>query len=558
MAVWLPYLPIDRLERRQRACLRPSPESNLSDGSVAAEPASSASPLPLVVTEKVENTRRLAACDGLARRLGLFRGMPLADARAMVPELTVVEADPLADARLLAAVADWCDRFTPLVALDGPDGLVLDISGCAHLFGGEAALAHQLVTLLTRQGVQAQCAIAGTAVAARILAHEAPASIVPSGREALALTAVAVAALPVDDGIVRGLQRAGLKRIGDVVGRPPVELAARFGSPFVAVLDQALGRADVPISPRKPVPDYLVERRFAEPVATDAVITATLVALAGTLMPLLEQHGAGTRRLEAAFFRTDGAVRTIVVETGQPVSSAAVVERLFREKLDALADPLDPGFGFDLIRLAASRTVAVTPAQRGFDTSAHEAEDVAALVDRLVARFGRERIVRYLPRDSHVPERAAVAVPAQRALPADVAWPVRDSGEPPRRPLRLFARPEMIEVTALFPDGPPKSFTWRRRNCLLVRVEGPERIAMEWWHDEALAARPVAVGDDNFSRRWAPQPDTTAVAIVDGRMLTRDYFRAEDQAGVRYWIYREGVHAREVTTFRWFLHGLFA
>jgi protein ImuB len=230
-----------------------------------------------------------------------------------------------------------------------------------------------------------------------------------------------------------------------------------------------------------------------------------------------------------------------------------VIQRLFAEKLDALADPLDPGFGFDLIRLSAVRTVSMQAVQHGFDTAANEAEDVNQLVDRLVARLGRRRVVRYLPQDTHIPEHAALAVPAQETDGA-VVWPQPVPDEPPSRPLRLFERPEVIEVTADFPDGAPAQFRWRRNLHVIVRAEGPERIAMEWWRhrDEDDAET-----DDEFVRLHPPQADTD-VLKRDGSVLTRDYFRAEDRAGVRYWIYREGVFAREVQTFRWFLHGLFA
>ena len=269
----------------------------------------------------------------------------------------------------------------------------------------------------------------------------------------------------------------------------------------------------------------------------------------------MERHGKGARLLEASFFRTDGAVRTIAVEAGQPITRVAVVERLFAERLDALSDPLDPGFGFDLVRLSALHTSGVAAVQHGFDTAANEAEDVGLLVDRLAARIGRRRIIRYLPQDTHIPEQAALAVPAQEDTRTDVVWPQPVAGEPPLRPLRLFAQPEAIDVTADFPDGAPAQFRWRRNLHVIVRTEGPERIAMEWWRHRD---RNEDEADDELTRRHPPQPDTTARLKADSSVLTRDYFRAEDRQGLRYWIYREGIFAREADTFRWFLHGLFA
>src|SRR3954452_10996971 len=119
-------------------------------------------PDALVIAAPVKGALRLSAVNDTALTLGLRAGMALADARAMYPKLAVADADERADFALLEAVADWCDRYTPLIGLDPPDGLTLDVSGCAHLFGGEAALAHDLVRRLDRQGLQARAAIADT------------------------------------------------------------------------------------------------------------------------------------------------------------------------------------------------------------------------------------------------------------------------------------------------------------------------------------------------------------------------------------------------------------
>ena len=509
--------------------------------------------MPLVAAAKIDNALQVTALNDAAASVGLMAGMPLATARAMLPALEVIDADPAADRTTLNAIADWCDRFTPLVALDGEAGILLDITGCAHLFGGEKPMLEKVCASLSRQGFIVSGAIAGTAVAARALTRHAHGRIVPCGREAAAVAPLSVACLEADEKIVRGLNRAGLKTIGDVAARLPAEITARFGAAFTATLQQALGQGDAPISPRKPAPDYMAEKRFAEPVATQDAIALALASLATVLTAAMERHGKGARLLEAAFFRTDGAVRTIAVEAGQPITRGAVVERMFAERLDALADPLDPGFGFDLIRLSALHTVGVTAVQHGFDTTANEAEDVGLLVDRLAARIGRRRIIRYMPQDTHIPEHAALAVPAQEHTPTDVAWPQPVPGEAPLRPLRLFAQPEAIDVTADFPDGAPAQFRWRRNLHVIVRTEGPERIAMEWWRhresDDEL--------DDEFAKLHPPQADTDPHK-VDGSVLTRDYFRAEDKQGVRYWLYREGIYAREVESFRWFLHGLFA
>jgi protein ImuB len=490
---------------------------------------------PSIVVAKENNMLRISALDDAAAHAGLAVGLPLANARAMCPDVQVHDADEVADTDALNAIACWCDRFTPLVALDPPHGLFLDITGCAHLFGGEAAMMNLLCGLLTTQGFVVSAAIAGTAVCARTLTRHVHGRIVRDGEEREAVAPLPISTLGADIAVVTGLRRAGLKTIGDVADRGRHEITARFGARFTALLEQALGQSDTPISPRKPLPDYIVEKRFAEPVATEAVISSTLSGLAGRLVAAMEKQGKGARRLEALFFRTDNAVRTITVDTGQPVTKGEIIDRLFRERLGALSDPLDPGFGFDLIRLTASRTEIVVQEQRDLDAHVHDQDEISALIDRIAARIGGRRVVVHLPQDTHIPERAVLAAPAQQHLvdAANANWPARVAGEPPLRPLRLFERPEQIKVIAEVPDGPPARFVWRRATHAVVRVEGPERLAMEWWR-------------------------------AGSAVLTRDYFRVEDEEGLRFWLYRDGLFNEieqqdgKAVLPNWFMHGLFA
>jgi protein ImuB len=523
LSLWLPRLSTDRIKRRFARGNEEPAKQNVSD--------------PCIVVARQNNALQISALDDAAADLGLEIGLPLANARAICPHLLVFDADEVADTHALNAIADWCDRFTPLVALDSPHGLFLDITGCAHLFGGEAALMRMACDALARQGFAVSAAIAGTAICARTLTRCVDGRIVGDGEEAEAVASLPVFALGADDAITRGLRRAGLKTIGDVASRARHEITARFGADFTTLLEHALGQGDAPISPRKPLPDYIVEKRFAEPVTTEGVIAATLSRLAEMLVAAMDRQGKGARRLEAHFFRTDGVVRAIVVDTGQPVTRPEVMDRLFRERLSALSDPLDPGFGFDLVRLSASRTEIVVQQQRDLDANVHDNDELAALIDRIAARIGGRRVVVHLPQDTHIPERAAMAAPAQHhlAAAAHAVWPVRVESEPPLRPLRLFERPEPIKVPfATVPDGPPHRFTWRRATHAVVRVEGPERIAMEWWKHQ-------------------------------GEVLTRDYFRVEDEAGLRFWIYRDGLYGSELVNeenkpapANWFVHGLFA
>jgi protein ImuB len=475
---------------------------------------------------KVDNALRLCALDRKATALGLSVGMPLANARAMLPELKVMATNEPADRKLLERIADWCDRFTPFVALDGPRGLVLDVTGATHLAGGEQALLGKIRESLRAQGFAVRGALAASAMAARALARYRDGIVIASGEDAGAIAPLPIEALFLDPVTTHAFRRAGLKTVGAAAARKRSELSGRFGASMVFTLEHALGRAEKPISPRTPLPDYRAECNFAEPVVTQDIIRETLKSLAAALSDILEKRGEGARALEAVFFRADGAVRRIAIETGAPTREPAIIERLFREKLDALADPLDPGFGFDLIRLCANRAERAACEVSDFDADVNEKREIRFLVDRLAARFGSHRIVSFQPNDTHIPEAAWAAVPAQYAQECKISWTkIRRTSEAPRRPLRLFAKVEPVSLLMAVPGETSQRLRWRRVQHAVTLREGPERIAMEWWR--------------------TPQP-------------TRDYFRVEDDEGRRYWLYRDGIYERETAAPRWFLHGAFA
>ena len=502
---------------------------------------------PLVVAEPVKGALRLAGMNDAADGLGLKPGMALADARAMYPGIAVADADPDADRRTLVAIADWCDRYTPLVGLDPPDGLLLDISGCAHLFGGEEALRRDITARLHAQGFQARAAVADTVGCAWAVARYGRELRVLSDQTRDALLPLPLAALRIAPETVTELAQVGLKRIADVVDRPRAPLAARFGEQFVRRIDQAVGRTDEPITPRLPVPDFVTERRFAEPIALEADVLRTIEHLAHELVRLMERRGEGARLIEAALFRTDGKVHRIAAGTGAPLRDAARIRALFVERLAAIGDECDPGFGYDVVRLGALATDRCDPVQTGLAGPDHAAE-LTHLIDRLGARFGLRRVMRIVPQDTHIPEYAVAAV-AAASYPGRMAAPqarspasFRQAGAAvqtrvenaydqdslaPIRPIRLFEQPERIEAIASVPDGPPVQFTWRRVRYAVAHVEGPERIALDWWRDN------------------------------QGQALARDYFRVESREGMRVWLYREGAFNGPGPT-RWFLHGMFA
>jgi protein ImuB len=448
----------------------------------------------------------------------------------MHPALTAIEEDAEADARLLAAIADWCQRYTPLVALEPPDGLLLDIAGCAHLFGGERELRDDLVRRLTRFGFAVEAAVADTIGTAWAAARFAAAPRVDSGTEREFLHPLPLAALRLPQETVAVLARVGLKRVGDILDLPRAPLTARFGSELLRKLDRALGREQEPLNPRLPVPPYFAEQRFAEPIAREEDVLATAVRLAGRLRAMLERRGEGARRIELSLFRTDGAVRRIAAGASRPVRDPQAVRALFAERLAALADELDPGFGFDLARLSVLAAEPLPPEQIGLGSEENAAE-LDGLVDRLAARLGARRVTRFIAQDSHIPELAGVRLPAQAsAAKTDAGWAAfrrfRSAAELSARPLRLLAKPEPIEAVAMVPDGPPLRFRWRRALHEVAAAEGPERIEGVWWSEEGGPAR--------------------------------DYFRVEDLAGHRFWLFRAGLYREKAQPLPWFMHGLFA
>lgn len=497
MALWFPRLPTDRLKRHK---------TNISAA------------LPLVVAEKAQNALRLSAVDQAAHRLGLHVGQPLANARAMVPELDVVPANPQADAALLLQLADWCDRFTPVVALDAPDGLFLDMAGTHHILGGEQSALIKIRDTLRAKNFTIQAAIAGTALSARALARYRDGSIVDEHSQAKAVSPLPIEALQLDPITTHAFRKAGLKTIGQAAARKRSEIVSRFGAATLNAIDEALGQSGRPISLRKPAPDYWDSQGFAEPIATVDVIRTHLQDIAINLCAVMEREGVGARRLEASFYRADGAIRHIAVETAAALRAPQVIDRLFHERLESLSDPLDPGFGFDLIRLAALRVEPIAPTVISLDAKVRAQAEIDFLADRLAARFGRERLRHFHPNDAHRPEAAWLAVPVQEAHQTQTQWhSIRQPQEAPRRPLRLLLRPEPVELTRH-----PLRLRWRKALRMITQWEGPERLALEWWQQAPRNAR--------------------------------DYYRAEDEAGRRYWLYCD----LSAATPQWFLHGLFA
>ncbi len=497
--MWFPTFATDRLCRR-RAEWRAKPLAIVADGHV----------------------QRIAAVNPKAQENGIAPGMTVADARAVAPHLAVVPEAPNADVQALRRLADWCTRYTPSCATGSEDqcggaGLWLDITGCAHLFGGEAALIADLTDRLRRLGLAAHGAVADTAGAAwawvRFATVKSAAdAIVPSGRQRKALAPLPVAGLRIGADVVAALHSLGLCRIGDLYGLPRTSLPVRFGDALLRRIDQALGDVADPLSPRQPSIPYRALMNFPEPISEPAGIAATVDLLLRDLCDQLARRDQGGRRFDLVAYRSDGTIDAHQVGTGRPSRDPAHLVRLFAERIEKIA----PGFGIDAMALTAA-VVENLPARQA-TLAAHEASavDLTQLFDVLGTRLGHAQVMRMAARASHIPERAVARV-AAAAPAAEAGWP--DA----LRPLRLLDRPEPIEASALLPDEPPFQFIWRGIVHRVAHAQGPERIAGEWWSD---------------------------------RGPSRDYYRVEDMQGRRFWVYRDNFHdARET---RWFLHGLFA
>lgn len=488
LVLWLPHWPA---ERWLRAFRRRTGES--LDG-------------PFALIASGQGGIRLAGMNAAAQQAGLAPDMTLADARALLPGLAVAEAEPEADRKALGELADWCSRYAPWTATDGMDGIRIDITGSAHLLGGEAALLSDLLARLAAIGLSVRGTIAETPGAGWAAARYGKGGVITDGDVAAVLANLPVAALRLDSGTVQALSRVGVRRIGELACLPRAPLALRFGAETLRRLDQAFGRAAEPISPQRAPAQFRVRLAFAEPVARREDIETATRHLLEALTRELEDVAQGVRQLDLVIYRVDGDCRRIRIGTATPNRTVAHLLRLLREHFDRI----DPGFGIEVMALEAHGVQPMIP-QQGMG---EEEGALDTLVDRLRNHLGPREAVNLIPVDSHVPERALAILPAGRPGSSNVAWPSRSE-----RPVALLAAPERIEAAAGEPEEAPGWFIWRRVVRTIIDAEGPERIAPEWW-------------------RLPPG------------METRDYWRLTDTTGRRYWLYRDPAG--------WYLQGLFA
>lgn len=566
LSLWFPRLAIDRFNCREhrKAQAAPGPrETHCLPRAGSPGPGKPRRP-PLVLVAEDGGQVLLRAVDDSGFGAGLRPGMALSAARALVPGLRVHPADPAGDLDLLARFADGCGRYSPWVSLEGEGegktaaggsedaagylapylapyltpGIWLDITGVAGLFGGEEALGLEIIRRFGVAGFACRAAIADSAGAAwaisRFGAEEI--AIIPPGGVRRALAPLPVRALRLPPAIADGLARMGLRRIGELYSIARAPLANRFGPLLNMRIDQALARRDESITPRRPVAPFRSRLAFAEPIAMASDIAGATAQLVADLVRRLGQEGRGLRQVDLAFYRVDNKAQHITVGTGRASRDGAHLLDLLRMHLERVT----PGFGIEVMVLSAVETEKLAPAQLDFGTRNSPRPDrpgtgeCDALVDRLANRLGRNRVAALRERESHIPERAEIAIPAHGSM----SRTAKKSGVPPGgagqpRPLRLFARPEAIEAVAPIPDGPPALIRWRGTTHRIRAAEGPERIAPEWWRADGA--------------------DTAAL---------RDYYRVEDTAGRRFWVYRNGVYGDDCAAHpgggpRWYLHGVF-
>jgi protein ImuB len=502
ISVYLPTWPTDRLHRSKGAKLP------------ADEP---------VVTSVHDGRRQVVgAANAAAASVGLQAGIPLAHAQSLIPDLHIEPADLEGDAASLADLAAWCLRFSPFTAPEGADGIWIDATGCAHLFGGENALLTTIVGKLVASGVAARAAIADTPGAAWAVCRYAstPISVVAEGDALEAMLPLPIAALRLPPEIQASLGRLGFDRIEQLAAAPRGPLALRFGSMLMTRLDQATGRLFEPLEPVFP-PDIVAERLpFIEPLSTADAFIGVIAKLTQNVCEELERRSLGARQLDLVFERLDGTHQVIRIGAARPARDPRHLARMFDERIDQV----DPGPGVDAMQLVVTLADRLTYTQSPTSLLADRESDpdIAMLVDRLVNRLGAEKVYRVEPTESDVPERSVRRV-SPLSKPGKARWP---AGLP--RPSRLLTPPQAVDAIAEMPDRPPRMFIWRRVRHRIRRADGPERIVGEWWRRDSE------------------------------RLASRDYWQVEDENGRRFWLYRSGDGVDASTgDLRWFLHGFF-
>jgi protein ImuB len=457
----------------------------------------------------------ITAANAVAQSKDVDRGMALADARALVTDLVVLDDKPDLPEKLLKRLAEWCIRFTPVVSVDPPDGLLLDVSGCSHLWGGDEAYASEIVKKLTARGYDVRVAIADTPGVAWGVARfgKDPLVILP-GLHIEALLPLPPEALRLEPDTVTRLHKLGLHQIRQFLRMPRPSLRRRFGQEFMTRLDMALGQQEEFIQPVFPVEEYHERLPCMEPIVTATGIEIALKQLLTALCTRLQQEQKGLRSAVFKCYRVDGKIEQIAIGTNRPSYHVDHLFKLFELKLTSI----DPALGIELFIIEAPKVEDHFPHQEKLWEGSRGLDDIrlSELMDRIAGRVGNDSIHRYIPDEHYWPERSYKTASSLQEKPLS-SWRADKL-----RPLQLLAPPERIDVTAPIPDYPPMLFRHKGKLHKIVKADGPERIEQEWW-------------------------------LQQGQH--RDYYRVEDEEGNRYWLFRLGHYHDK--TYQWFIHGFF-
>lgn len=471
---------------------------------------------PVVLSASEGNRKIVTTANNLALTQGICAGMVVADARILVPNLQVIDDQPELAAKLLHQVAIWAIRYTPAVAIDLRDGIILNISGCAHLWGGERPYFREIIQKLTSIGYDVRGAIADTVGAAWAWARFGSRTpIIESGQQQVALNPLSPAALRLDGEALIKLRKVGIRNIGHIVNQPRHSLLPRFGKELLLRLDQALGFEKEIIKLVRPVEPYQERLPCLEPIRTHTGIEIALTRLLEMLCHRLKMEGKGLRSAVFTGHRVDGALQQVSIGTTRASNNITHLFRLFAEKIPEM----EPDLGFEIFVLEAPKIEDHSPLQESLWGGACtvDSPDIAELLDRLTNKAGADIIHRYLPAQHHWPDRSIRLAASLEEKPG-IAWP---QAHP--RPIHLLNRPERIEVTAPVPDYPPMNFQYKGKLHIIQKADGPERIEEEWW--------------------------------IQG-VRHRDYYVVEDKEGGRYWLFRSG-HYIDGQVAQWYLHGFF-
>ncbi|TBZ66292.1 Y-family DNA polymerase [Rhizobium leguminosarum] len=499
VSIYFPDLPTDRIRR--------------ADPAIPVEEA-------IAVISKSGSKRWVSAADPAARKAGVHVGMPAAKAQALLQGLRMIDADLAADAAALERITMWAlSQYSPIVAIDAPDGIVMDTEGADHLQGGEERMLTSIANRFRAKGLTARVAIAETWGAANACARAISREtvIVPSGETVRAVEKLPLSLLRLPEKIVGDLRTLGFKTIGELANTPRAPLTLRFGPEVGRRLDQMFGRTPEPIDPIRTAELVEVSRAFAEPIGAAETINKYVARLVVQLVDELQRRGLGVRRADLIVATVDGTRQAIRAGTAKPARDVAWLTKLFKDR----TEKIEPGFGIEKMTLVAVMAEPLEEAQKSSSLVEDEVVDLTPLID-IYGNRG-QRVYRVAPVASDVPERSVRRIGAA-SDPVEASWVNHW-----RRPVRLLARPEHVDVMALLPDHPPVWIMWRGKRRKVKNADGPERIFGEWWERNSEMA------------------------------AVRDYFVIEEEGGERLWIFRSGDGVdTETGSHKWFVHGVFA